>query len=246
MTQIRLDCYKGTRMIIGNEKRELVNACIRHLLQNSFQEIELPILNSHYPFDKQHRDETELFTLKDRDKTNLCLASHYLPLLQTLSTYFADEDDKKNMKLFYLQKTFRYEEPGDLRYREFTEFGVHMLNTTVDYTDYLIGLARAMITAFITPCNPEWYKEFSKHIKINREAQMSYNQYIEAHTKLPLKRGFEIKCDLLNSAQRILSGGTYEGGQGFSFGIDRFMALHELINNTEILELYKSTSEIPA
>jgi len=46
MEYIKQNSYKGTNIIIGNEKRNYINNCISflHNYQSSFEEIQIPII----------------------------------------------------------------------------------------------------------------------------------------------------------------------------------------------------------
>ena len=44
MNTIKESCYKGTRILVGNEKRNLINQMIDVLIRLGFQEISIPII----------------------------------------------------------------------------------------------------------------------------------------------------------------------------------------------------------
>ena len=44
MKEIKETCYKGTRIILGNKKRNLINKMIEILQKNGYQEIQIPMI----------------------------------------------------------------------------------------------------------------------------------------------------------------------------------------------------------
>ena len=44
MKTIKDTCYKGTRILIGNEKRNIINKMCDYLIEKGFQEISIPVI----------------------------------------------------------------------------------------------------------------------------------------------------------------------------------------------------------
>jgi len=44
MREIKESTYKGTRILIGNQKRNIINLMINYLTEKDYQEISIPIL----------------------------------------------------------------------------------------------------------------------------------------------------------------------------------------------------------
>ena len=133
MKVIKETTYKGTRILLGNEKRELINKMITILQKENFTEISLPVIQYSKYFDSKVGEENNnmMYNFKDRGNRDLCLAPEYTAIVQELSkTVFKD---KKDLLVYYVQECFRGEKPQAGRYRQFTQLGVEVINPTVDY-----------------------------------------------------------------------------------------------------------------
>ena len=202
MKDIKNTCYKGTRILLGNEKRTLINKYIDYLLNENFNEISIPIIQMQTLFANKVGEENNnlMFNFIDRGNREICLAPEYTAVIQNLSkSVFKYE---KNVKLFYIQECFRGEKPQLGRYRQFTQFGVEILNPTKDYNDYIINIATDLIKMDLTS------------FEVNTNATRGLDYYKNG-------KGFEIVCNDFGNAKQICGGGEYDGGIGFAIGIDR-------------------------
>lgn len=204
--EIKDTCYKGTRIILGDYKRSVINHMINTLKDQNYQEIQIPIIQFQETFSGKIGEENNnlMFSFQDRAERNICLAPEYTAVIQKLSkTHFKDQ---KDVKLFYVQECFRGEKPQAGRYRQFTQLGVEILNPSVSYD--LSPLALQLISD---------YGDTSR-FAVNKEAIRGLDYYKEG-------KGFEISCNELGSQKQICGGGEYEGGVGFAIGIDRLLLL---------------------
>lgn len=205
--EIKETCYKGTRILLGNKKRDLINKMIDILKKEGFQEIQIPIIQHQEIFANKVGKENNnmMYNFIDRGNRNLCLAPEYTAIVQKLAnTTFKSQ---KDVKLFYVSECFRGEKPQTGRYRQFTQLGVEILNPTKDYSIYLKDLAGLEL--------------LSKNI-----LKVSFNVDIEIVRGLDYYKngkGFEISCDELGSSKQVCGGGEYDGGIGFAIGIDRLL-----------------------
>ena len=202
MKEIKETCYKGTRIILGNKKRNLINKMIEILQKNSFQEIQIPIIQHQETFKNKVGIENNnlMYNFNDRGNRKICLAPEYTAIIQKLAkTTFKNE---KDIKVFYVAECFRGEKPQAGRYRQFTQLGVEIINPTE--IDMLSLLASDLITTVT--------KEFDINFNVTR----GLDYYKEG-------KGFEIVCEKLGSSKQICGGGEYEGGIGFAIGIDRLL-----------------------
>ena len=198
MKEIKENTYKGTRILLGNEKRNIINNMINVLLNNEFIEISIPIIQMSETFkDKVGKENNNLmYNFTDRGNRNICLAPEYTAVIQKLSkTTFKYE---KDVKLFYIQECFRGEKPQRGRYRQFTQLGIEILNPTKDYIEELSTLAFSMINI--------------KDARIDKEVVRGLDYYKNG-------KGFEISYD----GMQLCGGGEYDGGVGFAIGIDRLI-----------------------
>jgi len=203
MKEIKENTYKGTRILMGNEKRDRINIMIDILKERGFIEIQIPIIQYLEIFKDKVGDENRnlMFTLSDRGGRELCLAPEYTAVVQSLKDTFKYE---KDVKLFYVQECFRGERPQAGRYRQFTQLGVEVINPTKDYIKELSDMAIEMLG--------------EGDFKIDMDAVRGLDYYKEG-------RGFEISCDKLGAQKQICGGGEYDGGVGFAIGIDRVMLI---------------------
>ena len=202
MKEIKETCYKGTRIILGNKKRNLINKMIEILQKNDYQEIQIPIIQYQEIFkDKVGIENNNLmFNFNDRGNREICLAPEYTAIIQKLAkTTFKNE---KDIKVFYVAECFRGEKPQAGRYRQFTQLGVEIINPTKIYQ--LPVLADELISIV------------TKNFEIDYNVTRGLDYYKDG-------QGFEITCDELGSSKQVCGGGEYDGGVGFAIGIDRLL-----------------------
>ena len=205
MREIKETTYKGTRILLGNKKRTIINSMIDVLVSEGFEEIMIPIIQYQELYKNKVGEENSMmmYNFKDLGNRDLCLAPEYTAVIQQLAkTTFRQE---KDIKVFYIQECFRGERPQFLRYREFTQFGVEIINPTKDYTDYLIDIAKKLLP--------------KQGIICNTDAVRGLDYYSGG-------KGFEFSCDELGGSKQICGGGSYDGGIGFAIGIDRILGLY--------------------
>lgn len=204
MEEIKETCYKGTRILLGNEKRILLNNMINILLSEGYQEISIPIIQyqEHFANKVGEKNNNLMFNFTDRGDRNICLAPEYTAIVQQLAnTTFKF---RKDVKLFYIQECFRGEKPQAGRYRQFTQLGVEIINPSKNYHDELSKLALKLLG--------------KGDFNLNTEAKRGLDYYKDG-------LGFEISCEQLGSQKQICGGGEYEGGIGFALGIDRILLI---------------------
>lgn len=203
--------YKGTRIIFAEtakRKRTILNQMIEVLESYGYQEMMIPVIQLSDTFAKKVGEENNnmMYTFTDRGNRDICLAPEYTAVVQQL----ANETFKmtKDVKLFYIGECFRGERPQAGRYRQFTQFGVEVINPRKDYTDELLEIAKKLIE--LTTDNYE----------VNLDATRGLDYYTGG-------KGFEIACPELGAQKQICGGGSYEGGAGFALGIDRILLLNK-------------------
>lgn len=207
MKEIKESTYKGTRILVGDEKRTLTNNMVNYLKNIGYTEIQIPIIQFQEIFSNKVGEENNkmMFNFKDRGNRDICLAPEYTAVIQKLSkTYYKQN---KDLKLFYVQECFRGETPQNGRYREFTQFGVEIINPTKDYLDDLSEIAIDLIQLCGIDCDL---------IELNKNAIRGLDYYIGG-------KGFEISYSKLGSSKQICGGGEYDGGVGFAIGLDRIL-----------------------
>lgn len=204
MEIIKENCYKGTRIILGNDKRDLIDKMISILKDKGFQEIQVPIIQHSEIFNNKVGEENNnlMYNFKDRGDRNLCLTPEITAVIQPLAqTYFKHQ---KDVKLFYVSECFRGEKPQKGRYRQFTQLGVEILNPTKNYSEELTDLAQDLT--------------FS--------ATENYNLILNNIRGLDYYKDFTFEIENIENKLSVCGGGSYENGIGFAIGIDRFLTLN--------------------
>lgn len=207
MKTIKENTYKGTRILIGNYKRNLINDMIKILINEGYTEISIPIIQHIEMFENKVGDENRnmMFTFTDRGDRNLCLAPEYTAVVQSLKKTF---NNQKDVKLFYVQECFRGEKPQSGRYRQFTQLGVEIINPTQDYIPTLQILGERLINLV------------TNETLVNPNVTRGLDYYKDG-------KGFEISCEKLGSQSQICGGGEYDGGVGFAIGVDRLLLINK-------------------
>lgn len=206
--EIKLEStYKGTRILFGEtakSKRVLLNQMIEILESYGYQEIMIPIIQKQETFQSKVGDENRnmMFNFKDRGNRDLCLSPEYTAIVQQLAKDRMKYD--KDVKMFYIGECFRGENTQSGRWRQFTQFGVEVLNPTKDYTYEMVEIATKLIELV------------TKNYEINLDATRGLDYYKGG-------KGFEIACPELGAAKQICGGGSYERGVGFAVGVDRLL-----------------------
>lgn len=204
MQEIKETCYKGTRILLGNDKRKKINYMIDILDELGYTEIIIPVIQLQSTFIGKVGEENNnlMFNFKDRGDRDVCLAPEYTAVIQKLAN--TEFKFKKNIKLFYVQECFRGEKPQAGRYRQFTQLGVEIINPTEDFNNELQRLAMSLITSV------------KLDVELNTDVTRGLDYYEQG-------KGFEIVCPSLGSSKQVCGGGAYEGGIGFAIGIDRLL-----------------------
>lgn len=208
--EIKLDTtYKGTRILFAEtakQKRKVLNQMIDILESFGYQEVMIPVIQKQEIFQSKVGDENRnmMFNFKDRGDRNLCLAPEYTAVVQQL----AKEKFKftNDVKMFYIGECFRGENTQAGRWRQFTQFGVEVVNPTKDYSNEMVEIAKKLIELV------------TKNYDINLDATRGLDYYKGG-------KGFEISCPELGSSKQVCGGGSYEGGIGFAVGIDRILLI---------------------
>lgn len=219
MNEIKLDSsVRGTRIISGElakKRRNIINNCIKVAEDNGFDEIVLPSLELAEVYTDKAGPEIlgQMYVFPDKKGRQLCLRPEGTATCQLIAREKLKFD--KNVCLWYVTSCWRYERPQEGRYREFTQFGVEILNPTdgklniKSNAENFSGLLLDMATQMVKFCTNEF--------EVNEAAKRGLAYYIG--------EGFEISCPKLGAQKQVCGGGPYKEGIGFALGIDRLMLL---------------------
>lgn len=210
--EIKETCYKGTRILLGNKKRDVINKAIQTLISLGFEEISIPIIQLQNTFENKVGEENNnmMYNFTDRGNRELCLAPEYTAVIQKLSnTVFKQNTD---VLLFYIQECFRGEKPQAGRYRQFTQLGVEIINPKNLDFKYVKTVCENVFYSIFD------LQEYQQLFTLNENVKRGLDYYKNG-------QGFEITCNELGSSKQVCGGGEYEGGIGFAIGIDRILNL---------------------
>ena len=198
---------KGVRIISGEQafkRRSLLNKLICIAEQSGFNEIILPSIEpSKVYVDKAGQEILgQMYVFPDKKNRCLCLRPEATATVQLI----ADKHFKRNrnLKLWYFERCWRYENPQEGRYREFFQFGMEVINpTSPNVKTELIEIAKQMVS-LKTP-----------NFDVAETVKRGLDYYTED--------GFEISVPKLGAQKQVVGGGAYKQGIGFAIGFDRLM-----------------------
>ena len=202
---------RGTRVLTGKTaaaKRRLINEWADHLVRWDYMEVELPSIEARSLYvDKAGEEivERQMYTFKDKGDRDVCLRPEGTATCQLIAQKYKYDRD---IKLFYETRCWRYERPQEGRYREFTQFGVEILNPREDYANDLKGLS----CSFLSRAGLKEGVDFF----LNDGAKRGL-AYYEGGI------GWEIEVPILGAQKQVLGGGAYAEGIGFAIGVDRLI-----------------------
>lgn len=202
----------GTRILTGRKakvRRMILQEFMGVAMSYGCIEIVLPLVELAEIYTDRAGPEVlgQMFTFPDKKADNprtLCLRPEGTATCQILanSTFRTYPD----LFLWYETRCFRYERPQAGRYREFTQFGVEVLNPSRDWTDTLIEMAKRMLQCVLDQ---------------SVEPQYEVSQSVKRGLAYYTGGGFEFTAPALGAQKQILGGGPYQGGNGFAIGVDR-------------------------
>lgn len=199
--------YKGTQILFKETaklKRQLINKMIDILESYGYEEMMIPIIQKSEVFSKKVGIENQnmMYNFKDMGDRDLCLSPEYTAVIQLIGK--EKFKYQKDVKLFYIGECFRGEKPQAGRYRQFTQFGVEIINPSKDYLDELLEISTKMI------------ETMTENYEVNLDVTRGLDYYKGG-------KGFEIACPELGAQKQICGGGEYDCGIGFAIGLDRLM-----------------------
>lgn len=198
---------RGTRILVGDEvkeRRRLLNALIAIAEANGFNEIMLPSLEPANIYVNKAGNEvlSQMYVFPDKKGRSLCLRPEATATVQLLADKHFKQ--KKNLKLWYFERCWRYEKPQEGRYREFFQFGVEVIN----------------------PDNPSWREELlamAKQMVALKTGAYEVATAVKRGLDYYTEAGFEIAVPDLGAQKQVVGGGSYKQGIGFGLGFDRLM-----------------------
>jgi len=199
---------KGVRIISGDQakqRRKVLNGMIALAEDAGFDEIILPCIEPEEVYTDKAGPEIlgQMYVFPDKKGRKLCLRPEGTATIQLIAN--KTWKGRKDVKVFYFERCWRYEKPQAGRYREFFQFGVEWLapRDEENAKKELIELAEKMIGIVTT------------EYVVSDGVKRGLDYYVED--------GFEIEIPSLGAQKQILGGGAYKQGIGFAIGFDRLM-----------------------
>lgn len=146
----------------------------------------------------------QLWAFKDKGGRPVTLIPEVTGIIQEQYRKTWEKSLPKPIRLFYVNRCYRYERPQAGRYREFTQFGIELLggkapNDIQEVKDLLIKV----------------FDEVGVDYKFVDSVKRGLTYYVED--------GFEVECAKLGAQKQIAGGGRYAEGIGWAIGIDRLL-----------------------
>lgn len=198
---------RGTRIIEGDqakERRLILNQLIAIAETYHFDEIILPSVEPADIYTDKAGKEilNQMYIFDDKKQRKLCLRPEATATVQLIANHFWQ--GKKEKRIWYFEKCWRYERPQKGRYREFYQFGLEIINPQDKFAkELLIDIATEMV------------KLKASDGVVNYSVKRGLDYYVE--------EGFEISCKQLGAQKQVCGGGAYKQGIGFALGFDRLM-----------------------
>jgi histidyl-tRNA synthetase len=212
--ELKIDAQvRGTRILALDEARKyrFISNTLAQMAQDAGgEEIILPIVEPAAIYTRKlgaSQALRQIYVFPDKQGRALCLRPQGAATCQIIADTIWK--NRRDVLVYYLTKCWRYERPQLGRYREFTQFGVEMLNPRrqagKELRASMVALAETMV------------RRFTDNYEIELHARRGLTGYGED--------GFEICCSALGGQKRVCGGGCYRQGCGFALGVDRLMLL---------------------
>lgn len=175
-----------------------------------FEEVVLPSVEPAEVYTEKMGPEIlgQMYIFDDRKGRKLCLRPEGTATCQLLAR--GPWASRRDVKIWYETRCWRYERPQAGRYREFWQFGVEVLNPRTDPMPGLFALAKDLVA------------QFSKNYESAERVKRGLAYYVDD--------GFEIACPVLGAQKQVCGGGRYAEGAGFAIGIDRLVLANQIEN----------------
>lgn len=199
---------RGTRIITGDEAAKYVSTIDymrKFMISHNFEEVILPAIWEQEAFVNKAGEEVldQMYVFKDKKDRDICLIPEATAIIQQQYNESWAKEKKKPIKIFYVQKCYRYERPQKGRYREFTQFGIEILGGDKKSKEEAIALLAQIFIDF--------------------DVEYIYSCGVSRGLSYYIENGFEIEVPFLGAQKQVAGGGTYAEGVGWAIGIDRFL-----------------------
>lgn len=196
---------RGTQLLVGDQAllhHSIIQKLGNHLTTMGFQPIVVPEIFEQELFIQKAGPEivNQMWAFNDKANRAVCLIPEVTAIIQQQYRDNWSKNQKLPMKLFYVNRCYRYDRPQKGRYREFTQFGIEILGP-LDYKQEAQQLLSSSLDLF------------GVNYKFCPNVKRGLHYYTE--------NGFEVECETLGAQKQIAGGGSYAEGCGWAIGVDR-------------------------
>lgn len=210
---------KGTNILIGEDATKQLR--VERLLESYFTNsgytpvIVSSLENQEVFVDKAGPEILDtMYAFKDKGDRDICLIPEVTAIIQNLWKDGLSKTSKKPLRIFYLQRCYRYDRPQAGRYREFTQFGIEILGGIAPFNgadkDEAIMHLRNCLGAVL-----------GAGFEIKDSVKRGLSYYVED--------GFEVEFSALGAQKQIAGGGRYDCGIGWAIGIERLVMAQDIL-----------------
>lgn len=216
---------KGTQVLIGEQAAKyevLCDVLSMSALSAGYERVYLPTIWEAEIFKQKIQGETldQMWQFRDKGDRDVCLIPEVTAIIVEKYKLEWSKNLPKPLKLYYIQKCFRYEQPKAGRLREFTQFGVEWLSPKLDDVD-------------VELCKSDLEKVLDRVC----EDLFEWNDQVKRGLGYYIADGFEATVATLGAAKQIAGGGRYAEGVGWAIGVERLLLALEL-NDTALEKQY--------
>lgn len=180
--------------------------CGGFFIDNGYEEVIVPSIWELSTFIEKAGPEivNQMYAFGDKKGRDICLVPEITALIQEMWRDSWQRSEKQPMKVFYIQRCYRYERPQMGRYREFTQAGIEILGGNISENE---KEARNLLCQCLDQFKVEY--EFKPSVK------RGLNYYTDM--------GFEVEIASLGAQKQVAGGGKYQEGVGWAIGVDRLL-----------------------
>ena len=226
---------KGTRIIEGTDAvmySNLVDGLSKSVKDMGYEPVIFPSLWEQQLFVDKAGPEIvdQMWTFKDKGDRDVCLIPEVTALVQhQWKEHWSKNSSHK--RIFYVNRCYRYENPQEGRYREFTQLGFEIL-----------GKPKDLAAGCTTPREEIMYitrEVFDAFSYFGLDIKFEYKDGVKRGLDYYIEDGFEVEAPWLGAQKQVAGGGAYDVGVGAAIGIDRLMLALKKCEPKRGLEIVK-------
>lgn|SRR5882757_2954784 len=201
---------KGTQVLLGEDALHYETLCdimSMAAIAAGYERVYIPSIWEAKTFEDKIQGETldQMWKFKDKGDRDVCLIPEVTGIVQEMFNNHWSKNFPKPLKLYYISRCFRYENPQAGRLREFTQFGVEYLGKVDEAAE------------------KEVKKLLEDILDRTLDDQFTWYDSVERGLGYYTANGFEAECTILGTQKQIAGGGRYKEGIGWALGVERLL-----------------------